>query len=271
MVYVIAKGGNTQNNGNNSQTNSAAAFVAVYGDCYAINSSNFVYMSEVTTAATMAAMQQFFNPVTETFSADGTGQQKVVIDDIPKTIALLADLSTGLAVSSTVLGPATSTIANHNINVNPAVTVTATPETSKLNLIANITSACINAATSSAAPCTALFGAAMPAPATNVTSFNSAMPPDADILQALYFMFTNPTSSSTTTPVTTNISALVGLAGGVGAPYQPSLSSLPLRPTGALVSPIPAPAAAEQLAVEQAASSMVRQTSLSIASTTSGS
>ena len=224
LVYVIAKGGNTQNNGDNSQVNSAAAFVAVYGDCYAINSSNFVYMSEVTTAATMAAMQQFFNPVTETFSADGTGQQKIIIDEIPKTIALLADLSTGLAVSSTVLGPATSTIANHNINVNPAVTVTATPETSKLNLIANITSACINAATSSAAPCTALFGAAMPAPATNVTSFNSAMPPDADILQALYFMFTNPTSSPTTTPVTTNLSALVGLAGGVGAPYQPSLS-----------------------------------------------
>jgi hypothetical protein len=224
LVYVIAKGGNTQNNGNTSQTNSAAAFVAVYGDCYAINSSNFVYMSEVTTAATMAAMQQFFNPVTETFTADGTGQQKVVMDDLPKTIALLADLSTGLAVSSTVLGPATSSIANHNINVNPAVTVTATPETSKLNLIANITSACINAATSSAAPCTALFAAAMPAPAPNVTSFNSAMPPDADILRALYYMFTNPTSSPTTTPVTSNLSALATLAGGVGAPYQPSLS-----------------------------------------------
>ncbi len=226
MVYVIAKGGNTQNNGNTSQTNSAAAFVAVYGDCYAINSSNFVYMSEVTTAATMAAMQQFFNPVTETFSADGTGQEKVVIDDFPKTIALLADLSTGLGVSSTVLGPATSTSANHNVNINPAVTVTATPEASKLNLIANIISACINAASSSATTCTTLFGAAVPPPATNVTSFNSSMPAPTDTLQALYYMFTNPTSSPTTTPNTTNVSALLGLAGGVGAPYQPSSPSL---------------------------------------------
>ncbi len=227
LVYVIAKGGNTQNNGNTSQTNSAAAFVAVYGDCWTINSSNFVFMSEVTTTATMAAMQQFFDPVTETFTADGTGQEKVVIDDFPKTISLLADLSTGLGVGSTVLGPATSVIANHNINVNPAVTVTATPEANKLNLIANILSACINAATSSDARCTTLFGAAAPPPATNVTLFNSGMPAVTDTLQALYYMFTNPTSSATTTLNTTNVSALLGLSGGLGAPYQPSLGSAP--------------------------------------------
>jgi hypothetical protein len=227
LVYVVAKGGNTQNNGNPSQTNSAAAFVALYGTCTTLTASNFVYMSEVTTTATMAAMQQFFNPVAETFSADGTGQQAVIVGNISNTVALLANLATGLAVSSTTLGPANSTSANHNVNINPAVTVTATPEASKLNLIANIISACINAATSSATPCTTLLGAAVPPPATNVTSFNSSMPAPTDTLQALYYMFTNPTSSPTTTPSTANIATLFGLAGGVGAPYQPSLSPAP--------------------------------------------
>jgi hypothetical protein len=38
-----------------------------------------------------------------------------------------------------------------------------------------------------------------------------------DTLQALYYMFTNPSSSSTA-----NVATLFGLAGGSGAPYQPS-------------------------------------------------
>ncbi len=67
----------------------------------------------------------------------------------------------------------------------------------------------------------------MPPPATTVTSFNSSMPAPTDTLQALYYMFTNPTSSPTTTPSTANITTLFGLAGGVGAPYQPSLSPAP--------------------------------------------
>ena len=79
LVYVMSKGGNTQNNGDSSQSNTAAAFVAIYGDCNEISASNFVYMSEVTTVATMAAAVQFFDPVLEAFTADGTGQQKRII------------------------------------------------------------------------------------------------------------------------------------------------------------------------------------------------
>ena len=61
-VYVLSQGGNTQNNGNATQNNTAASFIALYGDCTSISSSNFVYMTEVTTVATMAVVQQFFNP-----------------------------------------------------------------------------------------------------------------------------------------------------------------------------------------------------------------
>jgi hypothetical protein len=221
LTYVVGKGGNSQNNGG-SQSNTAAVFIAVYGDCKELSASNFVYMSEVTTAATMAAMQQFFNPVLETFTADGTGQQKVIIDNLSRTVALLASSSTGMSIPSTQLGPATSGGANHNININPAVTVTAFPEAAKLNTIANIISACVNGATSADQNCSTLFTAAVP-PIPNTTNFN---PPSftaaTDTLQALYYMFTNPGSGSTS-----NMTTLLGLAGGVGAPYQPTLASAP--------------------------------------------
>ncbi|MEI9980257.1 MAG: hypothetical protein WDN23_14890 [Edaphobacter sp.] len=221
LVYVVSKGGNTANDGTD-RNNTAAAFVSIYGTCRELSAANFVYMSEVTTAATMAAMQQFFDPVAETFSADGTGQQKGIIDGVNQTVALLASSSTGQSVPSTTLGPATNSVANHNVNINPSVSVTAVPESVKLNTIANIISACVNGATSADPSCTSLFTAAVP-PTPNTTSFN---PPSfsapTDTLQALYYMFTNPGSGSTT-----NMTTLLNLSGGVGAPYQPSLATAP--------------------------------------------
>jgi hypothetical protein len=220
LVYVMSKGGNTQNNGDSSQNNTAAAFVAIYGDCNEIGASNFVFMSEVTTVATMAAAVQFFDPVLETFTADGTGQQKRVIDNIPNTIALLANPQTGLFVPSTTISPQTSSgPTGIQPNVAPGVIVTATPEPGKVNLLANIISACINSATAAGPGCTTLFsGAASPIP--NTTNYNpGSFSPATDTLQALYYIFTNPTNSNTT-----NLTSLFGLAGGVGAPYQPSAS-----------------------------------------------
>ena len=221
LTYVVGKGGNSQNNGG-SQSNTAAAFIAVYGDCKELTASNFVYMSEVTTAATMAAMRQFFNPILETFTADGTGQQKVIVDNLSKTVALLASSSTGMSIPSTQMGPATSGGANHNININPAVTVTAFPESIKLNTIANIISSCVNGATSADQNCSSLFAAAAP-PIPNTTNVNPpSFPAATDTLQALYYMFTNPGSGSTS-----NMNTLLGLAGGIGAPYQPTLAIAP--------------------------------------------
>ncbi len=218
MVYVVSQGGDTQNNGVSGQTNTAAAFIAIYpGTCSTLSASDFVYMSEVTTVATMAAVQQFFNPapdingVSDTIVADGTGQQKVIIDGIYKTAALLANMTTGLYVPSTTLNAASGG------NINPAVTLTATPELGKVNLLSNIISSCVNGATSAAPACTSLFAAAVP-PIPNTTSLNPpSFAPATDTLQALFYMLANPASGGTA-----NMSTLFGLAGGVGAPYQPS-------------------------------------------------
>jgi hypothetical protein len=225
LVYVMSKGGNTQNNGNATQSNSAAAFIAIYDVCSRLSGANFVYMSEVTTAATMAAIGQFFNPSTETISADGTGQQYIIMTGLSKTVALLADTTTGLSKASTDLSAASP--VGHTGNINPAVVVTATPEQSKLNLIANILSACVNSASASDAPCVSLLAAAAP-PIANTTNFNATYGSNTDTLQVLYALFQNPSSNSSAgTGGAANITTLFGLAGGVGAPYQPSLATAP--------------------------------------------
>ena len=140
LVYVLSQGGNTQNNGVATQNNSAAAFMALYGDCPSISGANFVYMSEVTTVATMAAVQQFFNPADHTLRADATGKQRLVMLNLPNTVSILADASTGLVNTSKSMSAAGGG------SIAPGVTLTATPEAAKINTLANIISACINGA-----------------------------------------------------------------------------------------------------------------------------
>jgi hypothetical protein len=218
LVYVTSKGGNTQNNGVPTQTNTAAAFIALYGDCSAISASNFVYMSEVTTVATMAAVQQFYSPFDGTLKADGLGQERLVVLNLPNTVNILANAATGLA-NATVTIPSAG-----GGSIAPGVSVTATPETNKINTLANIISACINAATAADANCTTLFSHAAPQQ-PNITNQNptTAFPnPPTDTLQALYYIFTNPTNGSAA-----NMTALFGLQPAVGAPYQPILTTQP--------------------------------------------
>jgi hypothetical protein len=222
LVYVTSLGGNTQNNGVGAQTNTAAAFIALYGDCSLISSSNFVYMSEVTTVATMAAVQQFFNPAidingnADTLVADGTGQQRLIMLNLPNTVNVLVNAATGLA------NPSLSIPAATNGSIASSVTLTATPEAAKIDTIANIISTCVNGATSADPNCASLFSAAAP-PTPNLTALNpGSFATATDTLQALFYIFTNPTNGNST-----NMTTLFGLQPGVGAPYQPILSAQP--------------------------------------------
>lgn len=215
LVYVLSQGGNNQNNGVVGQSNSAAAFIGLYGSCANLTAADFVFLSETTTVATMAAVQQFFDPATETISADGTEQQRFIMLNLPNTVKLLANPTTGTAVSSTVVS------ASAEGDIAQSVNLTATPETAKINTLANIISACINNATSAAPACSTLFSAAVPPPG-NVTSLNPTTPFTAatDTLQALFYIFTNPTNSNPT-----NMANLFTLAPAVGD--QPMLLTQP--------------------------------------------
>jgi hypothetical protein len=216
LVYVLSQGGNTQNNGVPGQTNTAASFIALFGDCPTITGASFVYLSEVTTVATMATVAQFFNPADNSIKADSTGQQRLIMLNLPNTVAILADAATGLANASKSLA------ATGGGSIASGVALTATPEAAKINTLANIISACVNGATSAAPACGTLFSAAAP-PIPNTTNLNGGNFPTAtDTLQALYYIFTNPSNSNPT-----NLSTLFGLQPAVGAPYVPSLSAAP--------------------------------------------
>ena len=176
-------------------------------------------MTEVTTVATMAAYQGFFDPTTESIAADGTTQQTAIITAIPNTIALLANLATGTAATSTSLS------ASATGNIDQAVTVTATPEPGKINLLANILSACINTASASSAACTSLLTSAVPPNSAYTSNFgHGTLPAATTTLQAIYYLLSNPTS---TVGGNSNIATLFGLAGGVSGPYQPALATQP--------------------------------------------
>jgi hypothetical protein len=214
LVYVIAKGGNTAGNVA-GPSNTGAEFIGVYGSCNTLNASNTLWLNEVTTVATMVALQQFFDPNTEGIVADGTGQQYLILNNVTNTIALLVNSATGSVIPSTVTKPALGHI------INPLVRVTATPESTKINLLANILASCVNQST--VAGCTPLFTAAIPPNSAYTSNFADGQYTTATTtLMAIYYLLTNASNSSPAQLATT-----FGLAGGATAPYQPALATQP--------------------------------------------
>lgn len=225
LVYLVAKGGNTLNTHDPSVNNTAAVFIAPLGVCSQIGAANFVDMSEVTTVATIAAIQQYFFPSNDTVAADGIGAAKGALKNSFSLVSNMVDLANGTAQSSvTHTGAADGTGMNGLIRSGvSAVTVTVTPETAKINHIANIISACVNNASASAANCATLFANATPPnPANTVVPLGTTFAPATDVLQAAYYMFVNPTNGSTS-----NLQNLFNLSPAVGAPYQPALTAAP--------------------------------------------
>ena len=214
LVYLIARGGNTLNNGS-AANNSAAVFLAALAPCSQITDSTFVDMSEVTTVASMAALQQYFDPATEQFGVDGILLGYTAMANSFNLIPNLVNYQTGEAVSSLVK----TATANGS-----SLSVTVTPEQAKINTLANIISACINNnAAGNATACTTLFADAVPPdPGTTSRPRGTTFSPATDVLQALYYMMTNPTNGSSS-----NLATLYGLAPATGAPYQPTLATAP--------------------------------------------
>lgn len=218
LLYIKTTGGNTLGNGDPAMNNSAAVFLAPVGYCSQVSNSAFINISEVTTAATIAAAAQFINPSTESIGADGIAVAYVAIHNDFNNVATLVNQASGLANTSTSITPIAGGLNVSNVNL------TATPESAKLNTVANILSACVNQASATSGPnCSTLFANAAPPPnaaRTLQTTANYVAP--ADTLQAALYMFLNPTDSSTS-----NRTALFNLSPAGGAPYQPTITSLP--------------------------------------------
>lgn len=213
QMYVIAKGGSTT--GTSSPANSAAAFIVALGKCSTISSSTFVDLNEVTTAATLAALQQFFNPSTESFGYNGTLQSIAAFNNGVLTIANLADIGSGYAVTSKTLTGANSTVSG--------TTVTMTPEAGKINTIANVLTACVNTTSNTSDPCTTLFANAVPPANSNSTSQpGSTYATAQDTIQAAYYMLVNPTGGQDPSKVANLYNLTTAFA-----PFQPQLTAAP--------------------------------------------
>lgn len=218
QVYITSAGGNP---GLGTGTNANIMLAAALGNCSALGSGTVINIDEVTTAAAAFALGQYFTPaVGGLSSADGFGapittQAQVGIVNAFATVNNLVTTSTGNAVTSATL------TAN-------GLTVTATPESAKLNTVADILAACVNSAggaSGDTSACGKLFAAVAPT--------GGAAP--TDTLQAAVYMSLNPTSNNATGS-TTNLAALYALVTGtapyVGVAVQPTDWTIGIQYTG---------------------------------------
>ncbi len=202
LVYLIASGGNP----GVGSTNSGIVMTTPLGQCGNLTSSTFIYVNEVTTAATAIALGQFFTPTfgsssTDTFGTSATNSTGLA--NAFATVNNLVNTTTGQAITTANL-------------TSGSMSLTATPESAKLYTIANILAACVNSDGSGTSPCqTTLFPDVTPAGGVQAT----------DTLQAAVYMSQNPTSNNAGTSAT-NMAALYGLQTGtapfVGLGTQPT-------------------------------------------------
>src|ERR1039458_9544078 len=174
-----------------SGTNSAILLMAALGPCNNINAATFVNIDEVTTVAAAYALGQFMNPANS--AQIGYLSSQTGIQNAFTTAGNLVNISTGTASALT---------PNGNGSV-PQI---------EINTLADILASCVNG---SATNCTTLFNDA----------FNSSG-------STLGTSFTTPTNTLMAAQQIAaypghNVGALFGLAGGIGAPFQTTLTSAP--------------------------------------------
>jgi len=218
LLYVISTGGNTTGNAQTPTNNSAAVFIAPVGYCSAVTASSRVFISEVTTAAMALAVGQFINPQTESVGNDGIGAAYTALGNAFKAVNNLVDPNTGNAVTFNYLNGANTP---GGVNVTN-ITVRVTPNTAKLNTIADILSACVNQPVASGSSCSTLFASAVPPLAARTSQPTATFPAATDTLQAALYMAINPTNTTTA-----NRTALYNLIPASGSPYQPTITSVP--------------------------------------------
>jgi hypothetical protein len=216
LMYIYAAGGNTTGNPSNvGANNTAAAFLAPVGYCNQINNSTFVDVSEVTTAATVAAAAQFINPNNDGIGNDGIGVAYEAIGNAFATIPNLVNAANGLANTTT-------TMAGSGTGVS-GVTMSITSPAATVNTIADILAACVNQISPSSANCVTLFNNATPPPnPARQSQPNITYGAAGDTIQAALYMYLYPTDGSTT-----NRTNLFNLVAAAGAPFQPTLPSVP--------------------------------------------
>jgi rhamnogalacturonan endolyase len=168
FLYITAIGGNP--GGGTNQY--AALMAALPTPCGPGTASTFVQVNEVTTVASVTALQQFMSITPGGTPAWTIGAPAANVTGLANAftqVGNLVNLATGASAATT----ATASISS------VTYTTTITPDFTKINTLANILAACINTAGTSI--CNSLF--------TDTTPASSIAP--TDTIQAAYYLASN--------------------------------------------------------------------------------
>jgi len=167
-LYITSAGGNP-----GAGTNQYAALMAALPvPCGAGTAGTFVNVNEVTTVASVTALQQFMSiaPVgTPAWTIGAPAANVTGMANAFTQVGNLANIATGTSAPST----ATNTVSG------VTYTTTITPDTAKIYTLADVLAACIN--TNGNSTCTSLFA--------DTTPGSSSAP--TDTIQAMYYLATN--------------------------------------------------------------------------------
>ena len=163
LVYVVAVGGNSGGMGNNAGT----VLMSALGNCANLNTNTFVWVNEVTTVASVYALQQFMNTTAGNYNVGASSTNVTGLQNAFLAVTNLVNSSTGTALTKT---------PNGNGTVPQA----------EIDSLANIIAACVNSAGGSSV-CNNLF--------LNATPPGGAAP--ADTLHAMLDIAQNPGNNVT--------------------------------------------------------------------------
>jgi hypothetical protein len=213
LLYLVATGGNSGSGPNPAiKLMAIPAGPSIHGAltstdvCSTIKSQpTAIGINEVSTVVAMSALAQFYNPSTGFIGTSATNIQ-------------------GLVNSFNIAGSIMN-IGSGNVNatyqpqggdsVNSYENVTATPDSDKIYLMADILAACVNSTGSGSTACTKLFGDVVPPPAAATTTLGATFtfPAAADTMTAAAYLALNPINATTAgTPSTTKMTDLYNLA-----------------------------------------------------------
>jgi hypothetical protein len=167
-LYITSLGGNPGAGFNTY----AAVMAALPTPCGPATAGTFVIVNEVTTVASVTALQQFM-----TITPGGTPAWMIGAPSANVIGLANAFLQVGNLVSISA-GASAPTTATNTIN-SVTYTTTITPDSTKINALADILAACIN--TNGSGTCGSLFADATPATSTAPT----------DTIEAMYYLATN--------------------------------------------------------------------------------
>lgn len=198
QVYIVATGGNPGLTGN--VNNQYSALMAALGTCPAngtLSPSLFINMNEVTTVASVWALQQFM-------ASPASASQGVPAVGAPST--QYGGVASGLYGMQNAFGMVNNMVDISNGAAEKPKNTWSTSESAKINTVADIIADCVNSDPSSTTNCTTLMADATPASMTTAK----------DTIQAAWYMAQNPVN---------NVSALYTNHVGATPPFTPLASA----------------------------------------------